>query len=78
MATLVWLLGRQRPKAIRLLAGVLTCVMGVALVTHWRYPALPDFRFESYVQAFEQLPPGATGKFRLNPGGPWVMKLVKK
>jgi hypothetical protein len=78
MATLVWLLGSQRPMAIRLLAGVLACVMGVALVTHWRYPALPDFRFESYVQAFEQLPPGATGKFRLNPGGPWVMKLVKK
>jgi hypothetical protein len=78
MATLVWLLGRQRPMAIRLLAGVLACVMGVALITHWRYPALPDFRFESYVQAFEQLPPGATGRFRLNPGGPWVMELVKK
>ena len=78
MATLVWLLGRQRPVAVRLLAGVLACIMGVALVTHWRYPALPDFRFESYVQAFEQLPPGATGRFRLNPGGPWIMELVKK
>ena len=78
MATLVWLLGRQRPVAVRLLAGVLACIMAFALVTHWRYPALPDFRFESYVRAFEQLPPGATGRFRLNPGGPWVMELVKK
>ena len=78
MATLVWLLGRQRPVAVRLLAGVLACVMGFALVTHWRYPALPDFRFDSYVQVFEQLPPGATGRFRLNPGGPWIMELVKK
>lgn len=78
MATLIWLLGRQRPSAIRLLAGVLTCVMAVALVTHWRYPALADFRFKSYVRTFEQLPSGATGQFRLNPGGPWIMRLVKK
>jgi hypothetical protein len=78
MATLVWLLGRQRPKAIRLSAGILACIMGFALVTHWRYPALPDFRFDSYVRVFERLPPGATGQFRLNPGGPWVMTLVRK
>ncbi len=78
MATLVWLLGRQRPAATRLLAGVLTCVMAFALLTHWRYPALPDFRFDSYVRVFEQLPSGATGRFRLNPGGPWIMTLVKK
>jgi len=78
MATLVWLLGRRRPVAIRLLAGVLTCVMGVALVTHWRYPALPDFRFDGYVRTFEALPSGATGQFRLNPGGPWIMVLVKR
>jgi hypothetical protein len=78
MATLVWLLGHPRPTAIRLLAGVLACVMGFALVTHWRYPALPDFRFETYVRTFEELPSGATGQFRLNPGGPWIMRLVKK
>jgi hypothetical protein len=78
MATLVWLLGRQRPTATRLVAAVLTCVMVSALVTHWRYPALPDFRFDSYVRVFEQLPPGATGRFRLNPGGPWIMTLIKK
>ena len=78
MATLVWLLGRQRPTATRWLAGVLVCIMGFALVTHWRYPALADFRFDSYVRVFEQLPPGATGRFRLNPGGPWIMTLTKK
>ncbi len=78
MATLIWLLGRQRPSTIRLLAGALTCVMAVALVTHWRYPALADFQFEDYVRTFEELPSGATGQFRLNPGGPWIMKLTKK
>jgi hypothetical protein len=78
MATLIWLLGRQRPSAIRLVAAVLTCVMAVALVTHWRYPAYADFHFDSYVRTFEHLPSGATGQFRLNPGGPWIMRLVKK
>lgn len=78
MATLVWLLGRGRPAAIRMLAGVLACIMGISLVIHWRYKALPDFHFESYVRVFEQLPSGATGQFRLNPGGPWIMELVKK
>lgn len=78
MATLIWLLGHQRPIPVRLLAGVLACAMVFALVRHWRYPALPDFRFDSYVRVFEQLPSGATGRFHLNPGGPWIMKLVKK
>jgi hypothetical protein len=78
MATLIWLLGRRRPAAIRILAGVLACVMALALVSHWRYKPLPDFHFESYVRVFEQLPPGATGRFRLNPGGPWIMELLKK
>jgi len=78
MATLVWLLGRQRPATARVMAGALACIMGFALVSHWRYPPFPDFRFDSYVRVFEQLPHGATGQFRLNPGGPWIMLLVKK
>ena len=78
MVTLLWLLGRQRPVPIRALAGVLVCVMAFSAVRHWRYPAFPDFHFESYVRTFEQLPPGATGQFRLNPGGVWIMRLVKK
>src|SRR3974390_2865496 len=60
------------------LAGGLVCFMGFGLETHWLFLALPDFRFASYVRVFEQLPPGATGQFRLNPGGPWIMTLVKK
>lgn len=78
MATLVWLLGRSRPAPVRMLAGALTCVMTFALISNWRYPPLPDFHFDDYVRVFEQLPSGQTGRFRLNPGGPWVMKLVKR
>lgn len=78
MATLVWLLAQRRPVPVRLLAGILTCVMAFSLLTNWRYPPLADFHFESYVRVFEQLPVGAAGRFRLNPGGPWIMMLVKK
>jgi hypothetical protein len=78
MVTLLWLLGRQRPVTIRALAGALVCVMVLSAVRYCRYPPFPDFYFESYVRTFEQLPPGATGQFPLNPGGIWVMKLVKK
>ncbi|MGO9302671.1 MAG: hypothetical protein ACLP3R_03075 [Candidatus Korobacteraceae bacterium] len=78
MATLIWLLGRQRPVAIRLAAGVLTCTMLVALVTHWPYRPFDNFQFGSYVRTFEQLPSGAVGEFPLNPAGIWTMRLVKK
>ena len=78
MVTLVWLVGRARPVTVRALAGALICVMAFSSVRYWRYPAFPDFNFENYVRAFEQLPPGATGQFRLNPGGIWIMRLVKK
>jgi len=78
MATLVWLLGHQRPAPVRLLAGVLACIMVFAMVRHWRYPTFTDFHFASYVRVFEQLPSGTTFQIRVNPGGIWVMTLVKR
>jgi len=78
MATLVWLLGRQRPTPIRVAAGVLACTMAFGMAKHWEYPALPDFHFAAYARQFEQLPSGASIQIPLNPGGPWVMTLVKK
>jgi len=78
IATLIWLLDRQRPVAIRLAAGVLTCIMLVALVTHWSYQPFDDFQFAGSVRTFEQLPSGAVGEFPLNPAGIWTMRLVKK
>lgn len=78
IATLIWLLGRQRPATIRLAAGVLTCVMLVALVGHWQYRPFDNFQFDGYVRTFEQLPSGAVGEFPLNPAGIWTMRLVKK
>jgi hypothetical protein len=78
MATLVWLLGRQRPAPIRLLAGVLVCVMMFSMVRHWQYSAFTDFHFASYVRVFEQLPSGTSFQIRVNPGGVWVMTLIKR
>jgi hypothetical protein len=78
MATLIWLLGRRRPMPIRLGAGVLACVMVFAMVRHWQYPPFTDFHFASYVRVFERLPSGTTFQIRVNPGGIWVMTLVKR
>jgi hypothetical protein len=78
IATLIWLLGRQRPVTIRLAAGVLSCIMLVALATHWRYQPFDNSQFGGYVRAFEQVPSGAVGEFPLNPAGIWTMRLVKK
>lgn len=78
MATMIWLLGRQRPQASRTVAAVLTAIMVVGLVTHWSYPAFDDLNFSDHVRTFEQLPPGVVGRFPLNPHGLWIMRLVKK
>jgi hypothetical protein len=78
MATLVWLLGRQRPVPIRAMAGILACVMVFGMVKHWRYPPFLDLHFAAYAQQFEQLPSGASIRIPLNPGGPWFMTLVKR
>ena len=78
MATLVWMLGRQRPMTIRLVAGVLACIMVFSMVRHWRYPAFTDFNFAGYVRVFEELPPGTPLRIRVNPGGIWMMTLVKR
>jgi len=78
MATLVWLLGRRRPLPIRISAAVLACIMVFAAVKYWRYPPFPDYQFATYVRVFEQLPAGSSFQFRLVPGGPWIMTLVRK
>jgi len=78
MATLVWLLGRQRPVLIRAMAGILACVMVFGVVKHWRYPPFLDLHFADYARQFEQLPSGASIQIPLNPGVTWFMTLVKK
>jgi hypothetical protein len=78
MATLVWLLGNRRPVPVRLLAVALACLMVFSMVRHWQYPAFADFHFASYVRAFEQSPPGTSFQVRVNPGGVWVMTLIKR
>jgi hypothetical protein len=78
MATLVWMLGRQRPMLVRLVAGVLACIMVFSMVRHWPYPAFTDFNFPSYVRVFEEIPPGTPLQIRVNPGGIWMMTLVKR
>jgi len=77
IAVLVWLLGPQRPGALRAVAALLVCSMMLAATKHWRFASLPDLRYATYVAQFERLPPGTTMNIPINPPG-WAMSLVKK
>jgi hypothetical protein len=77
MATFVWLLGGDRPAALRAAAVVLLCFMTFGVARHWRYASLPDLHFAGFAQQFEQLPPGTSLEIPINPPG-WSMTLVKK
>jgi hypothetical protein len=73
----VWMTGSQRPRALRLLAATLTCVMIVGIVKHWRYSALQDFDYPEQIGLFQQAQPGTAVRILTPPAG-WEMTLVKK
>jgi len=77
MAILLWLLGRQRPAALRLVGAILLSCMIYGATKHWRFASFPDLHFPDYAQQFERLPPGSSIEIPLNPPG-WSMTLTKK
>jgi len=77
MATLLWLLGRERPLGVRAVGAVLVCCMLFGATKRWRFAPFPDLHFAEYVQQFEQLPRGHSLEIPLNPPG-WSMTLFKK
>jgi hypothetical protein len=77
IAVVVWMLGSDRPWAVRIIAAALACSMILGMAKHWRYSPLPDLDYASYAAKFEQLPPGASLTIPLNPPG-WSMKLTKR
>jgi len=77
MSALLWLLGKQRPAALRVFAALLVCAAGFAATKHWQYPSPPDLHFAEYAQQFENLASGSRMVIPLNPAG-WSMTLVKR
>jgi hypothetical protein len=77
IVVVVWMTGSQHPRALRLLATTLTCVMIVGIVKHWRYPALQDFDYPEQIGLFQKAQPGTAVRILIPPPG-WEMTLIKK
>lgn len=77
VVSLVYLLGKGHPKAVRYGSGCLLCLMSLGVVTGWVMPPFQDFDFPSQVEAFNNLPPGATYTFEIVPPG-WSFEMMKR
>lgn len=67
---------QSRSGALRILSGVLLCVMCFGIVRDWRIPPLKDLHFAEDAMRFEAAPAGTTLTIPGNPEG-WNMRLVK-
>ena len=77
MVVVVWMTGSQHFRALRLLAVILTGVMIVGTVKHWRYPSLQDFHYPEQIKLFEKAQPGTAVRILIPPSD-WDMTLIKK
>ncbi len=72
----VWMLGNQRPAAVRAVAAILVAAALCTGVASWRYNAFVDLDFSRYAREFQQAPVGQDFTIPINPGG-WTMVLRK-
>lgn len=75
-ATLLWMIGRQRPAWIRIAAGAAILLLTAFAFTNWRYPAPPYQDFRRYALAFEHAAKGTQMSIPVNPPG-WKIILDK-
>ena len=78
LVSIVWLMCGTRHTSLRsfgVAAVLATFVIGIPF--DWTYPAYKDLHYQTYVQRFEALPPGAQETIPINPGGSWHITLVK-
>jgi hypothetical protein len=78
LAALVWALGRSRPPAARVLAGIaLTCTCAVGIPREWSYPPFAPTAFARQAAAFDRAPRGTRMVLSENPV-PHQLVLVKR
>jgi hypothetical protein len=71
----VWMLGRERPMAVRALGVVAVALALWTGVTYWRYQPFVNLDFPSYAREFQHVPAGQDFTIPINPG--WSMTLHK-
>lgn len=72
----VWLLGRGKPTAIRIVGVLAIVASGYTGLRYWRYQSFADMNFSKYAHQFEQTPVGQDLVIPINPGG-WKVTLHK-
>jgi hypothetical protein len=76
IASMVWMLHERNPALVRRIAMALLVMTLYGVAQDWGHPRLVDLNFESYAQAFSELPAGSKFRIPLNPVG-WTMVLMK-
>jgi hypothetical protein len=77
LAILVWLIARTQPSWIRMTGACVLIALTLFTVTHWQYPAAPDFHWPYYARLVERSARGTTVWIPVNPPG-WKFFLVAR
>jgi len=77
LATLVWNLGKTRPRFIKVLSGIFLATIIFGAIVDFKHPRFIDYQFSDQIQKFRRLPVGQQITIRINPRG-WDLVLIKK
>ena len=76
VTTLVWMVGQQTHRQLRLVAALSLSCMLLGIISDWHHPAFTDLNFKEYANEFVESPKGTKVKIPINPPG-WFMELTK-
>jgi hypothetical protein len=77
VAALVWMVGSDRPRNVRMIASTALLLMSIGVVRDWRHLRFVDLHFDDYARQYSDLPRGSSLTVPLNPPG-WSMTLTKR
>ncbi len=71
--TLLWLVGKTRSTAIRVLAALALAAALRTGISHWKYQPFADLDFQKFARDFQQLPSGESIQIPINPPGRYMV-----
>jgi hypothetical protein len=77
ITTLIWGLAKTNPLPIKIFSGLFLAAMIFGIYLDFQHPKLIDYRFESEIKIFQDLPRGEKMAIPINPYG-WSMEIIKK
>ena len=76
VTTLVWTVGQQTHRQLRLVAALSLSCMILGIILDWHHPAFIDLKFQEYANQLIESPKGTKLTIPINPSG-WSMELIK-